>query len=101
MRLKYQGRWRIFAASLTRCHESPPSSERNSPPSLFSTIAQRRLVLTGETVTLILPSTPAGRPRFRVISVHVSPPSIDLKRPEPSPPESIRHGLRPICQNAA
>ncbi len=45
---------------------------------------------TGETVMFILPRTPVGKPLFRVISVQVSPPSIDLNKPPPSPPLSIR-----------
>src|SRR5207249_7811760 len=55
----------------------------------------------GDTVILIFPRTPAGKPLFLEISVQESPPSVDLNRPLPSPPLSIRYGLRLICQNAA
>ena len=41
----------------------------------------------------ILPITPAGMPGARVISVQVSPPSVDLKSPEPGPPLQSCHGL--------
>ena len=47
------------------------------------------------------PTTPVGMPGRRVISVHVSPPSVDLKRPEPGPPLSILYSFRYACHSAA
>src|SRR5437867_12968222 len=47
------------------------------------------------------PQMPAGNPGLRVISVHVSPPSVVLNIPEPAPPEFSVHGLRYTCQNPA
>src|SRR5688572_9604761 len=44
---------------------------------------------------------PAGMPGLRVISVHVSPPSVDLKRPDPGPPLDIVNSLRNASHNAA
>ena len=56
--------------------------------------AKTRFGSTGETDTPILPITPFGNPGFRVISVHVSPASVDLKSPLPGPPLDIDHGVR-------
>src|SRR5688572_10243605 len=47
------------------------------------------------------PIIPAGIPGFRVISVHVSPPSVDLKSPEPGPPLDIVYSLRNASHSAA
>ena len=63
--------------------------------------AHTRFEFTGETVTPIFPITPAGSPGLRVMFVHVSPPSVDLKSPLPVPPETSFHGFRYACQNAA
>src|SRR5437660_2285689 len=49
----------------------------------------------------IRPITPAGRPGLRVISVQVSPASVDLKRPLPGPPLDICHDTRYASQRAA
>src|SRR6188474_560647 len=45
--------------------------------------------------------TPDGRPALRVISVHVSPPSVDLKRPLPGPPLDIWYSTRNASHRAA
>src|SRR5437773_6369398 len=45
--------------------------------------------------------TPRGMPSLRVISFQVSPPSVDLKSPEPGPPLDMYHGPRRACQIAA
>src|SRR5213076_350705 len=51
--------------------------------------------------TPILPITPLGSPSLRVISFHVSPPSLDLKSPDPGPPLDRYQGPRRACQIAA
>ena len=80
--------------SLTLVQVWPPLSERNTPPSSASTIAQTRSGFAGETVMPTLPTIPLGKPGLRVISVQVSPPSVDLKMPLPGPPLSSVQGLR-------
>src|SRR4051812_16428050 len=86
---------------LTSVHVAPALSELNNPPSRFSTSAYTRFGSAGDTATPILPFMPLGRPVLRVISVHVSPPSVDLKRPEPGPPEDIVHSVRYASQRDA
>ncbi len=61
-----------------------------------------------DTVTVIFPSTPdgdpgvrAGKPGLSVSSDQESPPSVDLKIPEPSPPLHRRHGRRYTSHNVA
>src|SRR5262245_18231164 len=54
-----------------------------------------------EMLTPILPRIPVGKPGARVISVHVSPPSVDLNNPLSSPPEDKLHGVRKASQMAA
>src|SRR5205814_6209433 len=54
-----------------------------------------------EIVTPIRPMTPFGSPGLRVSSVHVSPPSVDLKRPLPGPPLDICHDTRYASHIAA
>ena len=49
----------------------------------------------------ILPIMPAGRPGLRVISVQVSPPSVDLKKPLPGPPLDIWYSMRYASHSAA
>src|SRR3954469_1799941 len=44
---------------------------------------------------------PAGKPGLRVISVQCSPPSVDLYRPDPGPPDDISHSLRCASHIAA
>src|ERR1035437_2894868 len=82
-------------------HVAPASSERNSPPFSCSTSATTRFASTDETEMPILPSIPAGSPCACVISVHVSPPSVDLYIPLPGPPLDICHSLRYASQSAA
>ncbi len=65
-------------------------------------IAHTRSGLAGETATPILPmNLPFGPPGLRVISVHVSPPSVDLNRPLSGPPLSMLQGVRFASQIAA
>src|SRR5579859_4569002 len=87
--------------SFTLVHAFPPFSERNIPPSSASTIAQTRSVFTGDTATPMRPRIPLGIPEARLRSVHVSPPSVDLKSPLPGPPLSKLYGDRFTSQNAA
>ncbi len=47
------------------------------------------------------PIIPDGIPGLRVISFHVSPPSVDLKRPLPGPPLDIVYSLRNASHIAA
>src|SRR5919107_674136 len=49
----------------------------------------------------IRPTTPEGSPGLRVISRHVSPPSVDLKRPLPGPPLDIWYSIRYASHSAA
>jgi hypothetical protein len=87
--------------SLTFVHVAPPFSERKTPPSSASTMAHTRSGLAADAVTPILPTMPRGSPALRVMSVHVSPPSVDLKRPLDGPPLSKAQGRRTTCQSAA
>src|SRR5437870_673214 len=54
-----------------------------------------------DTATPIFPSSPAGRPGARVISFHVSPPSVDLYKPLPGPPLDIVYSVRNASHSAA
>ena len=47
------------------------------------------------------PTTPAGKPGLRVISVQVSPPSVDLYMPLPGPPLDIWYSMRYASHSAA
>ena len=80
--------------SFTSAHVAPASSERKSPPFSFSTSAYTRLELAPLTATPMRPTSPAGIPVLRVISLHVSPPSVLLNRPLPGPPLDIWYSLR-------
>src|SRR5690348_13925017 len=80
--------------SLTLVHVAPASSERNRPPFSFSISAYTRSGFAGDTATPIFPTMPVGRPLARVMSVQVSPPSVDLNSPLPGPPLDICHSLR-------
>src|SRR6185369_7517935 len=81
-------------ASLTRVQLAPPSLERNNPPALDSIIAHTSWWSAGETARPTLPMLPFGKPGFRVISVHFSPPSVLLKMPLPAPPLMRSQGVR-------
>ncbi len=81
-------------SSLVRTQVAPPSSERKTPPSSASTIAQTRWGSAGDTVTPIFPIGGGGMPGFLVSSVQVSPPSVDLCSPEYGPPPHIFQALR-------
>src|SRR5512133_647003 len=86
---------------LANVHVVPASSDRNNPPFSFSMIAYTRFASAPETATPIFPSTPCGSPGARVMSVHVSPPSVDLYNPLPGPPLDISHSLRYASHIAA
>src|SRR5438270_4093738 len=89
-------------SSLTRFHDPPPSSERNSPPSFASISAYTRRLSDGATATPILPHAPSGRPASPALSCfQVSPPSRETYSPLPGPPDVISHGLRRACQRPA
>ena len=47
------------------------------------------------------PTTPDGKPALRVISVQVSPPSVDLYMPLPGPPLDIWYSMRYASHSAA
>ena len=51
--------------------------------------------------TPILPISPAGSPGLRVISFHVSPPSMLLNKPLPGPPLDIWNSRRNACHSDA
>ena len=88
-------------SSLISSHVSPPSSLRKSPPSACSNRAYTRPEFALETASPIFPTTPdSGMPGFRVISVHVSPPSVLLNIPLPGPPEDIVYSLRKASHSA-
>lgn len=59
----------------------------NIAPSSASISAQTVPGFAREAATPSLPRVPLGNPGFRVISCHVSPPSVVRKRPLSSPPE--------------
>src|SRR5439155_5656421 len=99
--VKYQARCRISWSSLVRVQLAPPSSERNSPPESASTSAHTRSWSKGETARPSFPMSPLGRPLLRVISVQLSPPSVDLKNPLPAPPETSSQGRRTACHSPA
>ena len=80
---------------------APASLERNKPPFSFSTSAYTRFGSAPLTATPIRPIIPDGSPGLRVISVHVSPPSVDLKSPEPGPPLDIVYSFRNASHSAA
>src|SRR5688500_4121295 len=67
----------------------------------FSMIAYPRLLSAPDTDTPSLPQRPVGSPGFLVISIHESPPSVDLKRPLPGPPLDMLHGVRCASHRAA
>src|SRR6266576_877023 len=87
--------------SLTSAHVAPASSLRYRPPFSFSTSAYTRFGFAPDTATPILPTIPRGRPGLRVISVHVSPPSVLLNRPLPGPPDDIWYSVRYASHSAA
>ena len=80
---------------------SPLSSERYSPRSSDSTMANTRPVLAGDAATPMRPFTPPGSPGLSVMSVQVSPPSVDRYIPLSGPPLVKVCGSRWACQNAA
>src|SRR6267378_6419431 len=87
--------------SLINFHVAPASSLLNSPPFSFSTSAYTRFEFAPDTATPMRPTTPDGNPGLRVISVHVSPPSVLLNRPLPAPPLDIWNSLRYASHIAA
>ena len=87
--------------SFTRVHVAPASSLRKRPPLSFSTRAYTRFEFAPDTDTPIRPTSPAGSPGLRVISVHVSPPSVLLNSPLPAPPLDIWYSLRYASHIAA
>src|SRR5712672_573855 len=88
-------------APLTNAQVAPASSLRYRPPFSFSTSAYTRFAFAPDTAMPIRPTMPRGRPGFRVISVHVSPPSVLLNRPLPGPPDDIWYSVRYASHNAA
>ena len=88
-------------SSLIRSQVAPPSSERKSPPSSASTMAQTRSARAGETATPILPLSPAGKPGLPLRSCQLSPPSVERQSPLSGPPLERLQGWRSVSQNAA
>ncbi len=70
------------------------------PPSPASTFAYT-VRESAPTATVIFPSTPEGKPGLWVSSVQVSPPSVDLKIPDPGPPLHSFHGRRYTSHSVA
>src|SRR5215467_2032779 len=91
----------MFRLSLASVQVAPASSDLNKPPCSFSTMVYTRFGSAPDTATPIFPSTPAGRPCARVISVHVSPPSVDLNKPLPGPPLDMVYSFRYASHIAA
>src|SRR5437868_13361561 len=91
----------MLRPGFTSDHVSPASSDLNRPPFSFSASAYTRLEFAPLTATPMRPINPFGNPTLCVISVHVSPPSTDLKSPEPGPPLDIVYSLRKASQSAA
>src|SRR6476620_5955928 len=89
-------RLRLMSFQLT-----PASSELNSPPFSFSTSAYTRFGSAPETATPMRPTTPFGIPGLRLISCHASPPSVDLNRPDPGPPDDMLYSPRDASHRAA
>src|SRR6058998_1740084 len=75
---------------------APPSSERKSPLFFDSIIAYTTCGREGATATAMRPYGLAGRPLLLAgaSSLQCSPPSVDLKRPLPGPPERKVHPCR-------
>src|SRR5207237_7498275 len=96
--VKYPARFLISLSPPERAHVAPPSFERTRPPESASTSAHTRSWLTGETARPILPMIPCGSPRLRVISFHVSPPSVDFQIPLPGPPDTTSPARRTPCR---
>ena len=69
--------------------------------STASTLAQTRRESVPDTVTVIFPSAPDGKPGLPVSSDQESPPLVDLKIPEPSPPLHSRQGFRYTSHSVA
>ncbi len=86
---------------LTRVHFAPASEETNRPPcSLLESLSMRAYTLLGfarDTAMAIFPFA-FGRPLW--MGFQVSPPSTDLYKPLPLPPEITFHGFR-ICSHIA
>src|SRR5581483_2429402 len=97
----YHARCRRLRSAFRCVHVPPPSSDRYTPPESASISAHTRLDLAPDTAKPIFPHGWGGSPAFPVSSLHVSPPSVDLKMPPPGPPEFRDHGVRYACQNAA
>src|SRR5262245_14512563 len=91
----------MLRLSLTRRHVAPASSDENRPPFSCSMSAYTRFESAPDTETPIRPIVPAGKPGLRVISVQVSPPSVDLNKPLPGPPLDIWYSTRYASHNAA
>src|SRR5882724_1227423 len=91
----------MLRPSLASVHVAPASSLLNNPPLSFSTSAYTRLGLAPDTATQMRPIIPAGRPWLRVISFHVSPPSVLLYNPEPGPPLDMVYSVRKASHSAA
>src|SRR5579864_5549844 len=100
-------------SELTRLQLSPPSLERNRPPSSASISAYTLRLSEAATPTPTLPQIPFGRPFFKNLSAgfnpsfadfasfsesQVSPPSCETYRPLPGPPLVSSQGRRRVCQ---
>src|SRR5688500_19919065 len=91
----------MFRPPFTSVQLAPALSELNNPPFSCSTRAYTRFGSAPDTDTPMRPMTPRGMPALRVISVHVSPPSVDLNSPLPGPPLDIWYSTRYASQSAA
>src|SRR5258705_2072764 len=87
--------------SLTNAQVAPASTLWSIRLFSFSTSAYTRFAFAPDTATPILPTMHRGRPGLRVISVHVSPPSVLLNRPLPGPPDDIWYSVRYASHSAA
>ena len=71
------------------------------PQSSASIVAQTRPGFAGEAATPIRPLSPSGSPGLDVMSVQVSPPSIERHIPLSGPPLVMLQKFRRACQIAA
>src|SRR4030095_3218154 len=96
-----QGRPCRSRLSLTSSQVAPLSSDRKRSQSSALTVTHTPLSLAGDMASPILPLRPLGRPGLFVMSVQVSPPSVDLYKPLSGPPLLSPQQSRRACQTAA
>ena len=86
----------FMAAPTVLASPEPPELRGRDDFDFGRSLAENRYFeFARDTETPMRPTSPSwGRPGKRVISVHVSPPSVLLKSPLPGPPLDIWNSLR-------